>query len=343
MFYKHIPIPVILEIGNQLVEKIPQILKDKSFYFPKIVVFTSSFLGNRYADVLEKIGALKTIHVNEASILEVERIILENDFSADELFIGFGGGSVIDVVKLISHKTNNAYLSVPSTLSNDGLYSPISRLINKSGKKESYGVTPPLGIIADINIIKKSPKVNILSGVGDLVSNLNALKDWELSNQVTNEKIDNFAVSLSLLSANSILEYAEEDLKNDEFLITLANGLVISGLAMVISGNSRPASGAEHLISHAIDELYPEDSTLHGLQVAFGQILIEQVFLGSSTSKVQEFYKNIGLTKILQANINFSDEQLENILLLSSQIRKNRYTVLDNISISNISLKSFKL
>lgn len=41
----------------------------------------------------------------------------------------------------------------------------------------------PLGIIADLDIIKQSPSVLLLAGVGDLVSNLSAIKDWNLSNK----------------------------------------------------------------------------------------------------------------------------------------------------------------
>ena len=47
---------------------------------------------------------------------------------------------------------------------------------------------------------------------------------------------------------------------------------------MVISGDTRPSSGSEHLISHAIDDLFPERSTIHGLQVAYGLLLVEERF-----------------------------------------------------------------
>ena len=49
------------------------------------------------------------------------------------------------------------YITVPSTLSNDAIYSPIARLL-KDGKKQSFGVKAPLGIIADVNIIKVLPR-----------------------------------------------------------------------------------------------------------------------------------------------------------------------------------------
>ena len=41
---------------------------------------------------------------------------------------------------------------------------------------------------------------------------------------------------------------------------------------MEIAGSSRPCSGAEHLISHALDDLRP-GTAHHGEQVAFGALV----------------------------------------------------------------------
>ena len=47
----------------------------------------------------------------------------------------------------------------------------------------------------------------------------------------------------------------------------MCGALVMSGVAMEVAGSSRPASGSEHLISHAYDSHRGATPSLHGLQV----------------------------------------------------------------------------
>src|SRR5205085_11051894 len=48
-----------------------------------------------------------------------------------------------------------------------------------------------------------------------------------------------------------------DGIDDEEFLMALAEGLVLSGLAMATAGSSRPCSGGEHEIVHAIDHFFP--------------------------------------------------------------------------------------
>lgn len=223
------------------------------------------------------------------------------------------------------------YITVPSTLSNDAIYSPIARLV-KDGKKQSFGVKAPLGIIADVNIIKGSPKKLILAGVGDLVSNASAVKDWLLAHADRGESINNFALALASLSGNSVIPYTIDDIRTPRFIGDLANGLVISGLAMVLANSSRPASGAEHLISHAIDDLFPERATLHGLQVAWGHLLVEREFRQpeSDYEKLLVFFERMKMLDEIERDITFSKEEVEQIILRAKTIR-DRYTILSKV------------
>ena len=51
--------------------------------------------------------------------------------------------------------------------------------------------------------------------------------------------------------------HRDDGIDDDEFLIALAEALVLSGLAMATAGSSRPCSGGDHEILHAIDHLFP--------------------------------------------------------------------------------------
>ena len=79
-------------------------------------------------------------------------------------------------------------------------------------------------------------------------------------------------------SALSIWDYSAADLYTDDFLRDLAHGLLTSGLSMTVAGQTRAASGSEHMISHAIDEFFPEKATIHGVQVAWAFLEIEKQF-----------------------------------------------------------------
>jgi glycerol-1-phosphate dehydrogenase [NAD(P)+] len=335
MLYKTIQIPVVLEIGNDILKNIDDILNREHLYFDSKILFTSEELYSLFIAKLDVIS-FKEIHIIKGGKFEESNEISLETNIQDSLLIAFGGGSIIDLVKVIANRFNMPYLTIPSALSNDSIYSPVARL-NKRGRKKSFGVPPPIGIIADIDIIKTAPVVLQLSGVGDLVSNLSAIKDWKLSNEIQGEAINNFALALSSQSAMRILHYTIDDIGSDNFIKDLANGLIISGLAMIIAKNTRPASGSEHLISHAIDELYPERSTFHGLQVAYGQLFIEKNIRKDiqDFQLLDNFFNKIGLKNEIENRINFSNSEINKIIEKAKTMR-NRYTILShekNISI----------
>ena len=209
--------------------------------------------------------------------------------------------------------------------------------LSDSGKKKSYGVQPPIGIIVDLEVIKKSPKDLILAGVADLVSNLSALEDWKLAYKNIGESINELAFMLSKESVMPLFNYHNEsDLLSDDFLFDLTNGLITSGLSMIVCGTTRVTSGAEHLISHSIDEYYPDYATIHGLQVGWAHLIIEKNYRQNEReyNKLYGLYKRIGLIDAIQRNVKFSDKDFELLIPLGKSMR-NRYTIFDTISIDN--------
>ena len=226
-------------------------------------------------------------------------------------------------MKYCATKCDAPYITIPSTLSNDAIYSCVSRLA-ENGKKKSYGVQPPTGIIVDLEVIKKSPKDLILAGVADLVSNLSALEDWKLAYNKTGESINELAFMLSKESVMPMFNYnMKEDILTNDFLFDLTNGLITSGLSMIVCGTTRVTSGAEHLISHAIDEFYPERSTIHGLQVGWAHLMIEKTIRKNEKefSRILRLYKNIGLVDAITRNIKFSENEFISLIPLARSMR----------------------
>lgn len=334
MFYRDINLPALVEIDHSNRVAIKDSLLKNHFYFNRIILFTQKVLFEKYSTYFKDEHFLEVVYVEGGIFEEVNNITIKTKELSGTLFVAFGGGSVIDFVKMFAKNKNRPYITVPSTLSNDAIYSPIARLTD-NGVKKSFGVAAPIGIIVNVNIIKEAPEKLLLAGVGDLVSNLSAYKDCLLAIQNAEEAIDHFSMILAKMSVDGILRYSHKDLYSDDFLIQLSMGLILSGFSMSLSGNSRPASGAEHMISHAIDQYFPERSTLHGLQVAWGQIMVEKYLRKESTSHIIiEFYERMGLMKLFQ-EAGFTDEFFLQLLPLAKDIR-DRYTILALLDVNHL-------
>jgi len=324
---KSISRPTIFKIGDNILNSIEDIMRDGHLYYEEKILITQKELFDLYGDRFNPYEFAKIIFVKGGEIKEYKELA-EKINSKSCILIAFGGGSVLDLVKFTATKKLLPYIAIPSTLSNDAIYSPVARL-RKDTKKESFGTDSPLGLIVDLSIVKKSSKALILAGVGDLLSNISALKDWELSQSKGFEDINEFSFMISRSTNNLLDNYSESDIYSNFFLKDLTYGLVNSGLSMIWNGSSRPSSGSEHLISHAIDEFYPEKSSLHGIQVAWAFLLIEKYCRKDLKfyNILKAFYDQIGLGKMIE-KIPFSDEDFFNLIPLAIKIR-NRYTILN--------------
>ena len=326
MYYNEFKSPAIIKTNNGILGSIDELLKSAHLYFPKKILVTQDYLYDIYKDDLNKNTFTKKIFVKGGTVDEAPYVIDEIK-NTDAIILAFGGGSVLDIVKYCASKCDAPYITVPSTLSNDAVYSCVSRLTT-NGKKRSYGVQPPTGIIVDLDVVKKSPKDLILAGVADLVSNLSALEDWKLAHKNIGEPINELAFMLAKEAVMPLFNYKEADLFTDEFLFDLTNSIITSGLAMIVGGNTRMTSGAEHLISHAIDEYFPERSTIHGLQVGWAHLIVERDYRNNIDlyERLYSFFDRIGLLNAIHNTVNFSDKDFPDLVPLAINMR-NRFTI----------------
>jgi glycerol-1-phosphate dehydrogenase [NAD(P)+] len=183
--------------------------------------------------------------------------------------VGAGGGKALDAAKYVGFLGRLPYFAVPTSLSNDGFCSPQSSLTVR-GKRRSLPAALPYGVVIDTAVCRDAPRILTLSGVGDLVAKFTAVRDWKLSFHATSEPVDDFAALLSDGSIHAYLSHPAFDL---EGIRLLATALMLNGIAMEMCGSSRPASGSEHLISHALDAT-SACPRLHGLQVGVATYLV---------------------------------------------------------------------
>ena len=316
-----------MKTGKGILKGIDKILEDAHLIYRKKILVTQENLYQEYEQDLKLVSFDKVVIVKGGSVDEAENVKAQCK-EMDALIVAFGGGSVLDLVKYSASQLDMPYINVPSALSNDAVYSCVARL-TKNGKKFSFGVQPPIGIVVDIDIINKSPEVLLYAGVADIVSNLSAIQDWLLAHNEIGEPINELSYMLAKEAALPLLRYKKEDLHSDGLILDLVNGIVTSGLAMIISGNTRGTSGAEHLISHAIDEYFPEKSTIHGIQVGWAQGIIAKRWR-NDPFKINKFFLQIGLQEKFNEMVPWSEDEFDILIPYAKRIR-NRYTIFNTI------------
>lgn len=267
--------------------------------------------------------------VSDNTRAEVQRIaaLLEREHDA---VVAVGGGRPIDVAKSAALLANVPVVVVPTQLSADGIASPISVIREADGEVVSERSALPAGVVADLETLTNAPVAFARAGVGDLIGNRTALVDWRLAAAAGEAEVDDFAALLSscahlLIEGMDLSPLAVGTLTND-LARRLLDGLVLSGLAMEIAGSSRPCSGSEHLISHAIDRLEP-GTAAHGEQVAFGTI-VSTVLQGGDPEPVKRLIGSAGMNAAL-TGFGLPADRLVEIVRYAPATRPGRHTVLD--------------
>ena len=243
--------------------------------------------------------------------------------------VGVGGGRTLDVAKYAASLIGLPMVSVATNLAHDGIASPVASL-EYDGRKGSYGVHVPIAVFVDLDYVRTCPPEQLRSGIGDVLSNLSALADWELAARERDEPMDGLAAAFARSAAESLLR-REEELTSVEYLTGLGEALVLSGLAMALAGSSRPCSGAEHEISHAIDALHP-DTASHGEQVAVGALFASFLRDDEHLSALEAALSRYGVARV-PSDLGLSDEQFVAAVAHAPSTRPDRFTILEHLDL----------
>lgn len=209
-----------------------------------------------------------------------------------DLIIGVGSGTINDLCKFISYKMGIDFIIVATAPSMDGYASNVSALIINH-LKCTYEVGRAKAIFADTNILVDAPLTMISAGVGDILGKYICLTDWKLSNIVTGEYHCDFVEALVRDSLELVVKAAVRlEERDKEAVSSLTEALILSGIAMSYIGNSRPASGSEHHLSHFWELSFLQDNlpgALHGTKVGIGTIVALKLYdrIKNSLDKVE--------------------------------------------------------
>lgn len=268
-------------------------------------------------------------YIAEASTLDEARRVGEYAHARGfEAVLALGGGKTVDVAKMASRLASLPFISLPSSASHDGIASPFASL-KGSGRPYSLEARSPLGVLADLSLIARAPRRYLLSGCADLLAKLTAVKDWQLARDEKGEYYGSYAAKLAELSARVVIANAELIAAAErEGVRCVVEALISAGVAACIAGSSRPCSGAEHLISHALDLLAPGKG-LHGEKCGVAASLTARLH-GLDWRQVSDTLRLIGAPSTF-AELGIDHETAARAIVLAPSLRPERFTILHKL------------
>ncbi|ADD02946.1 3-dehydroquinate synthase [Thermoanaerobacter italicus Ab9] len=277
-------------------------------------------------------------------VLERDSLLIPDEYSLGEVLINLdkdtefllavGSGTINDLVRFVSFKVGKPYGIVATAPSMDGYASSVSPLIVK-GFKRTYSAVYPEIIIGDIDIISQAPYEMITAGFGDVIGKYTSLADWYISSVITGETYSDDIAAMVKESINKCIDASTGILGRDKKSIKeLMEALIISGIAMLKFGNSRPASGAEHHLSHYLEmrEILSENEHhLHGTKVGITSIIISEIYHYIFSFTLDDIKKF--MSKKLSLNRDEFEERIKNAYgAIANEVLSNlNYFYLDEI------------
>ena len=323
--------PLVIDVRHGAVADLGALLKDQRIATEGRVAIA---VGKGQGD-----GILSDLDLDPAAVFRITDGTVDSAVTLGkqlrsgtyEAVAGIGGGRTIDVTKFAAHMAGIPMVAVATNLAHDGIASPVSSLEHESGKG-SYGVVAPVAALVDLDRVKAGEPRMVRAGIGDVVAKLSAIADWELAARDVGEHIDGLAVALARTAAEAVL-HQPGTIADDEFLTVLAESLLMCGLAMSVAGSSRPCSGGDHEIMHAIDHLYPGTAN-HGELAGVGALFCSFIRKnGRHVTVISECLGRHGLPRT-PADLGMSDAQFIKAVLYAPQTRPGRYTVLEHLDLS---------
>ncbi|MER6912163.1 iron-containing alcohol dehydrogenase family protein [Streptomyces sp. NPDC000594] len=329
-----IPSPVVVDIRSGALDGLAALLADQRISASgKLAVVLSGGSGRalrpRLAPLLPGADWFEVADGTLDSAVRLADAIRGRRYDA---VVAIGGGKIIDVTKYAAARVGLPMVSVATNLAHDGICSPVATLDNDNGRG-SYGVPSPIAMVIDLDVIRDAPARFIRSGIGDTVSNLSAIADWELSQRVNGEPVDGLAAAMARTAGESVLRHPG-GVEDDAFLVVLAEALVLTGIAMSISGDTRPSSGACHEISHAFDLLFPQRAASHGEQVGLGAAFAMHLRGSHEEAGLLAEVLRRHRLPVLPEDIGFTPAEFVRAVEYAPQTRPGRFTILEHLDLT---------
>lgn len=271
-----------VKIGGGVISQLPETLRAMGIRKPFVICDRNTYTaaGRQAEALLQEAGILYVPFVFPQDFVEPDEhsvAMLQAAFDPScDAVLTVGSGVVTDCGKVLAHGLKLAQVAVATAPSMDGYASNSSSMIENKVKVTAYNACPQ-AILADTDILKAAPERMLKAGLGDMLAKSIALCEWRISHIVTGEYYCPEIAALMRSSLAKIVAAAPKLMERDAKAVeAVAEGLILSGVAMAFAEVSRPASGLEHYFSH-LWEMFAlragERSELHGIQVGVGTAL----------------------------------------------------------------------
>jgi glycerol-1-phosphate dehydrogenase [NAD(P)+] len=334
-----LPAPLTIEVRRGAIAQLGSLLADSRVATSgRVAVAVGTSQGDKITEVIApSLGEARVFRVPDGTVDAAVSLGADLRKGAYEALIGIGGGKTIDATKYAASLAGIPMVAVATNLSHDGICSPVASLVHDGGKG-SFGVPMPLAIMVDLDFVHDAPKALVRAGVGDVISNLSAIEDWQLGNAERGEPIDGLAVSMARTAAEAVIGQSDS-IESDAFLTVLAEALILSGMSMVIAGSSRPSSGGDHEILHAVDQPFPGTSNhgeLAGIGTAFCYFLREDA---PRLTQVVACLRQHELP-VTPQDVGLTEDQFAAAVELAPSTRPGRYTILEHLRLSESEIRT---
>ena len=272
----------LIELGRGSLTRLPEIFTDMFPGQKALIVSdenTFDAAGNAVYSLLKKAGlahgdqimypGTPMLYASFDNVLRLE----ESLRGIDAIPVAVGSGTINDLTKLASHRLGRRYMVVCTAASMDG-YTASGASISKDGFKQTFSCKAPVAVLADLDVMIRAPKSMAASGYADLLAKNVAGADWIIADALGVETINPRTWDIVQGHLRESTTQPEALAQGDpQAFLLLTRGLMLSGLSLQHYQASRPASGAEHLISHLWEMAeITHGQFSHGLKVGLGTI-----------------------------------------------------------------------
>ena len=329
----------VVDISSGLVNRAGKVLAEAGFPKKILLVADENTLGAS-AGLLESLAEFGYVpkkliyqdmkYARIESVREVEALCHDVDG-----VLSVGTGSLNDICRVASYNSGKRFAIFATAPSMDGFASDTAPII-ENNFKNSFKAEQPEIILADTKILADSPIELKAAGFGDIIAKYIGLVDWKISNLLTDEYYCDNIANLTMQAIEKVVAMGEHVTDaNEEAAGSVMEALVFTGLAMKLAGTSRPASGAEHVVSHfwecrkLLDGIWPE---FHGKKVGVATVLVNRIYRNIA-NRVTEIDPIPDPTDWEEVKAVFGEKMVDEMMKLNSP------TITDKIDLARFKAK----
>ncbi len=275
----------VVEIAPSLTARTGALLREAGF--PTRILIVSDRPAWRAADgVLQSLDAAgfsaKLLIYDDMRYARVEQVREVEALAGDvDGIVSVGSGSVNDICRVAAYRLHKEFCIFATAPSMDGFASDTAPII-ENNFKSTWQAKQPEVILADTEILAKAPAELKAAGFGDMVAKYIGVLEWRFVHMLVDEYYCSAIAELTMNAVHKMTALADRVQGEDpEAAGAIMEALVLSGLAMKLAKSSRPASGAEHTVSHYLEcyklvrGVWPE---FHGKKVGVATVHINRMY-----------------------------------------------------------------